>query len=463
MAAFPLPHRTVRLVAALALALVLLPVPGAVARGPGAVDPPGASGSRPDAAKPFRLNLARRSDYVAQANFVQCVGASVQMMLNIIEPGADRTRRTQRELQDLARAWSGPRPDGRVRQGAGVSGWAAALTINRAGPYRVVGADTLDEAMRIAATAIREYRKPVGLLVWQGRHAWVMSGFEATGDPVDGTLPGHQGLHPGSALPARLGRVGAQPEARDGDPGLAGGRAVRAAAQPRQRQPLEPPPRHGPPRRQVRARGALGPDPPGPRLRASGPTPRGTAALVQWPRVRLLLPNPGATHDRSSSMKTTRALAELGQSLWLDNITRPLLDSGTLARYIDELDVTGLTSNPTIYDRAIGGTDAYDAEIAEAAHAGKSGEDTFFEVALSDLRRAADLFRPVHDRTDGVDGFVSPRGLAAPRLRRRRPPSPRRSASTRRATGRTCSSRSRARPRACRPSRRRSPPGCRST
>jgi len=106
-------------------------------------------------------------------------------------------------------------------------------------------------------------------------------------------------------------------------------------------------------------------------------------------------------------MHTTRALAELGQSLWLDNITRPLLDSGTLARYINELDVTGLTSNPTIYDRAIGGTDAYDAEIAAAAHAGKTGEDTFFEVALSDLRRAADLFRPVHDRTDGVDGFVS--------------------------------------------------------
>ena len=106
-------------------------------------------------------------------------------------------------------------------------------------------------------------------------------------------------------------------------------------------------------------------------------------------------------------MKTTRALADLGQSLWLDNITRPLLDSGTLARYIDDLDVTGLTSNPTIYDRAIGGSDAYDAEIADAAHAGTSGEDTFFEVALSDLRRAADLFRPVHDRTGGVDGFVS--------------------------------------------------------
>lgn len=106
-------------------------------------------------------------------------------------------------------------------------------------------------------------------------------------------------------------------------------------------------------------------------------------------------------------MKTTRALADLGQSLWLDNITRPLLDSGTLARYIEELDVTGLTSNPTIYDRAIGGSDSYDAEIADAAHAGKTGEDTFFEVALSDLRRAADLFRPIHDRTDGVDGFVS--------------------------------------------------------
>jgi hypothetical protein len=108
------------------------------------------------------------------------------MMLNIIEPGADRTRRTQRELQGLARSWSGPRPDGRVREGAGVTGWAAALRINRAGAYRVVGASTLDEAMRIAATAIREFRKPVGLLVWQGRHAWVMSGFEATGDPVDG-------------------------------------------------------------------------------------------------------------------------------------------------------------------------------------------------------------------------------------------------------------------------------------
>jgi transaldolase len=106
-------------------------------------------------------------------------------------------------------------------------------------------------------------------------------------------------------------------------------------------------------------------------------------------------------------MKTTRALAELGQSLWLDNITRPLLDSGTLQRYIDELDVTGLTSNPTIYDKAIGGSDAYDETIADGAHSGKSGEDSFFAIALDDLRRAADLFRPVFERTDGVDGFVS--------------------------------------------------------
>jgi transaldolase len=106
-------------------------------------------------------------------------------------------------------------------------------------------------------------------------------------------------------------------------------------------------------------------------------------------------------------MKTTRALAQLGQSLWLDNITRPLLDGGTLQRYLDTLDVTGLTSNPTIYDRAIGGSDAYDRQIAAAARAGRSGEDTFFELALDDLRRAADLFRPVHERTGGVDGFVS--------------------------------------------------------
>jgi len=106
-------------------------------------------------------------------------------------------------------------------------------------------------------------------------------------------------------------------------------------------------------------------------------------------------------------MKTTRSLAELGQSIWLDNITRPLLDSGTLARYVADLDVTGLTSNPTIYDNAIGGTDAYDAPIAAGAAAGKDGEAIFFDLALDDLRRAADLFRTVFERTNGIDGFVS--------------------------------------------------------
>jgi transaldolase len=106
-------------------------------------------------------------------------------------------------------------------------------------------------------------------------------------------------------------------------------------------------------------------------------------------------------------MNAPAKLASLGQSLWLDNITRDLLDSGTLARYIDELSVTGLTSNPTIYDRAIGGGSAYDADVLAGAAAGLDAEGIFFELALADLRRAADLFRPVHDRTLGVDGFVS--------------------------------------------------------
>ncbi len=106
-------------------------------------------------------------------------------------------------------------------------------------------------------------------------------------------------------------------------------------------------------------------------------------------------------------MNAPAQLHHLGQSLWLDNITRDLLDSGTLARYIGELSVTGLTSNPTIYDKAIGGTAAYDAAVRGAASLGLSPEATFFELALDDLTRAADIFRPIHDRTLGVDGFVS--------------------------------------------------------
>ncbi len=106
-------------------------------------------------------------------------------------------------------------------------------------------------------------------------------------------------------------------------------------------------------------------------------------------------------------MKATQRLHDLGQSLWLDNITRELLTSGTLRRYIAELSVTGLTSNPSIFDHAIKNADFYDDAIRQKALAGKSGEELFFELALEDLTQAADLFRPVHDATGGVDGWVS--------------------------------------------------------
>ena len=106
-------------------------------------------------------------------------------------------------------------------------------------------------------------------------------------------------------------------------------------------------------------------------------------------------------------MKATQLLHNLGQSLWLDNITRDLLNSGTLRRYIAELSVTGLTSNPTIFDHAIKNSTAYDPAIRQKLQEGKSGEALFFELALEDLTRAADLFRPIYDRTDGVDGWVS--------------------------------------------------------
>ncbi|MCW8807611.1 MAG: transaldolase [Rhodanobacter sp.] len=106
-------------------------------------------------------------------------------------------------------------------------------------------------------------------------------------------------------------------------------------------------------------------------------------------------------------MKATRQLHELGQSLWLDNITRTLLDDGSLARYIAEDSVTGLTSNPSIFDAAIGGGAAYDAAIHAKSLAGLSGEKLFIELALEDLRRAADLLAPVFERTAGVDGWVS--------------------------------------------------------
>jgi transaldolase len=106
-------------------------------------------------------------------------------------------------------------------------------------------------------------------------------------------------------------------------------------------------------------------------------------------------------------MNATARLHDLGQSIWLDNITRDLLETGTLQRYIDELSVTGLTSNPTIFDHAISHSATYDAPIRRGVQAGRAGEELFFDLALEDLTRAADLFKPIFERTGGVDGWVS--------------------------------------------------------
>ena len=136
------------------------------------------------------------------------------MMLNMIEPGRDRSARTQRRLQNLARTWSGSRPDGRQRQGASVRGWAAGLNILGAGPYKLVGDDTIQGALRTAAKAIAETGKPVGLLVWRGRHAWVMSGFTATADPLEtDDFRVTAAIVHGPAVPARLDASGGR--ARD--------------------------------------------------------------------------------------------------------------------------------------------------------------------------------------------------------------------------------------------------------
>ncbi len=139
-------------------------------------------------------------------------------------------------------------------------------------------------------------------------------------------------------------------------------------------------------------------------------------------------------------MQATRQLHRTGQSLWLDNITRDLLTSGTLERYIGELSITGLTSNPTIFDQAIKHGTGYDAGIRERMRTGKSGEDLFFEIALEDLTRAADLFRPIHERTqEWMDGSRS----RCPRCwhMRRNPHSPRRRICMPAPAGPICSSR----------------------
>jgi transaldolase len=106
-------------------------------------------------------------------------------------------------------------------------------------------------------------------------------------------------------------------------------------------------------------------------------------------------------------MKPTQLLYNLGQSIWLDNITRELLNTGTLKQNVADLSVTGLTSNPTIFDHAIKNSTAYDSAIREKLKQGKSGEAHFFELAWEDIMRAADIFRPIHNRTNGVDGWTS--------------------------------------------------------
>jgi hypothetical protein len=135
----------------------------------------------------YRLDLGLRRDFVAQTNLVQCVGASMQMMINMMRHAPDRTAATQLRYQRLARNWSGPRRDGHERRGASVWGWSSGLTRLGAGPYRVVGSRSIDDALLIAAQAMRTTGRPVGLLMWRGRHAWVMSGFRATADPL---MPG---------------------------------------------------------------------------------------------------------------------------------------------------------------------------------------------------------------------------------------------------------------------------------
>jgi hypothetical protein len=150
-------------------------------------------------------------------------------------------------------------------------------------------------------------------------------------------------------------------------------------------------------------------------------------------------------------MKATAKLQQLGQSLWLDNITRQMLDSGQLQRYVEDFSITGLTSNPSIFEKAIK-SGAYDDEIRHKAAGAADRETLFFELAIEDLRRAADWFAPIHQRTAGVDGCsrMTPPAACAPRPTCTHEPGER-----------TCSSRSRGRRKGCRRSKRRRSPECR--
>jgi hypothetical protein len=165
------------------------------------------------------VELYHPGDFVSQTNTVQCVGASMQMMLNMIQPGQDRTARTQLALQHLARAsgpppiWAGGREFTRPRRGASSFGWAAGLSRRGGGPYQVEAALTRRGALRRAAEAMQATGRPVGLLVWHGAHAWVMSGFRATRRPngeigrissitiLDPWYPRYSGTHGSSPRP----------------------------------------------------------------------------------------------------------------------------------------------------------------------------------------------------------------------------------------------------------------------
>ncbi|MDQ3870711.1 MAG: hypothetical protein M3301_03730 [Chloroflexota bacterium] len=137
-----------------------------------------------EAAAAYQLELYRRGDFVAQTNLVQCVGASMQMMINMMAPRDDRSAGTQRRLWLLARSYNADGVPNPRRRGASVRGWSHGLTQLGYGPYRVEGFPTRDAAVAAAAAAMRVTGKPVGLLVWGGKHAWVMSGFRATVDPL---------------------------------------------------------------------------------------------------------------------------------------------------------------------------------------------------------------------------------------------------------------------------------------
>jgi hypothetical protein len=181
MAAMVFPLRRA-IAASLLLSAALAPVVGAV--DPGSI--PGSA--RPGGSRPVAIDLYRDGDFVTQTNLSQCVGASMQMMLNMVGPTDDRTIETQERLFDLARAaWSASvmaAYGAGDREGASPSGWVTGLNSVGVGPYRVTSTGSIDEAVRLAAIGIRTTGRPVGLLVWHGAHAWVMSGFEASGDPA---------------------------------------------------------------------------------------------------------------------------------------------------------------------------------------------------------------------------------------------------------------------------------------